>query len=290
MRIRAALIFAPLLIAASTCFGQEHSLIPSDAAHLSPEERQNFLESICPGHTNADGCAVCPRETAWGSELREAWTLAAVTLGHFLAPFSDDALVTGYGCEPHASLYGGSFLFTRQGSGWRKVWYIPREAADQCKKLAGSDGRDRLVCSGGDSHQGFEDDFVFLLDPGVGPKYSDYEPLGLFLDVQDSASNCAAFNDSSVRSGRIDQVEFQQIAPDYNVRIVITARLGKAVVPRAVLAKCWGADHPNVTIATVQERYSFVFDGDKIVPDPRNPPMEDGTAIAPVTSYSVEHQ
>src|ERR1039458_3216747 len=119
--------------------------IRSDAAQFSPAQMRIFLTSICPGHERASGCEVCPAGMASSAA---GWDVRAILTGHFLSPSSEDTLVSGFGCEPHANGLSGSFLFTRTGASWRRVRYVAGMNAFDCRKLRGSDGRDRLVCGG----------------------------------------------------------------------------------------------------------------------------------------------
>lgn len=265
----------------------------SDAAQLAPAEVHGFLEQICPGHTSASGCAVCPEGTAFAPPAStQTWGLKAIILGHFLTPASEDALVSGMDCEPHADGMSGSFLFTRERSTWHKVRYEAGVNAWDCKKLTGSDGRDRLVCAAGDMHQGFIDEFVYLLDPGRDPAtvdpMNDIRRGDLFFDVGDSLRGCVALEDGSVLSGSIAGVTFTPLPEKHGVRIVVSARLGQAVVPKTVREEgCAAGLRRHLRIATVLRRYAFVFDGATITPAPNNPPMNYRSAVAPRTSYST---
>lgn len=113
--------------------------------------------------------------------------------------------------------------------------------AFDCKKLAGSDHRDRLVCAADDMHQGVGDSYLYLLDPGRDPATLD--PLddtsrGVpFFAVDDSLGGCVTYPEGFVQSGSIDRVEFAALPAAHHVRIVVFARLGKAMVPDAVLQK-----------------------------------------------------
>jgi hypothetical protein len=282
-------------VAALGCRGQFETghWIRSDAAQLPPAEVHAFLEQICPGQASASGCAVCPEGTAFAPPAStQTWDLKAILRGHFLSPASADALISGMGCEPHADGMSGSFLFTRDGSSWRKVRYEAGVKAWDCKKLTGSDGRDRLACAAEDGHQGFQDEFVYLLDPGRDPATAD--PMNdttggdMFFEVGDSLRGCVALADGSVLSGSIERVTFTPLPEKRRVRIVVSARLGQAVVPKTVWEDaCPVGLRRHLRIATVARQYEFVFDGAKIAPAPNNPPMKYRSAVAPRTSYST---
>jgi hypothetical protein len=218
----------------------------------------------------------------------QTWDLRSIIFGHFLSAQSDDALVAGTGCEDHAHLMSGAYLFTRKESGWHKSWYEPGANADDCKKLTAADGRDLLACEASDMHQGIVDEFLYTMDPGEDPaRQSDDGPLRLFLDVLDSLGSCAQLPDGTVRAGAIKSVSF---TPDASggVRIVIDTRLGKAAVPDQVLEKCDSGEKGPLEIETVPVRYEFRFDGRNIVPDPSNPLKDEfGGAAAPATTYRL---
>jgi hypothetical protein len=254
--------------------------IHSDAAQLSLAAERVFLEKICPGHASAQGCEVCPEGTGFTAGT---WELRAILLGHFLSPSSTDALVSGFECEDHADGVGGSFLLTREGSSWRRVRYVAGMIAYDCKKLAGSDGRDRLVCGSADGWQGHFFSGLYLLDPGrVAGSADSLDPYQAdrgvgFFNLEDTIGAC----ETLVQSGAIERVELVNLAARHHVRIVVFARLGRATVPPAVVERsCSGG--ARVKVATVPRRYEFVFDGEKVSPGRNYRPAD-----TPRTSYSL---
>ncbi len=277
-----------LFVAALGCRGQWDAgkLIRSDAAPLPAAEVHGFLEMICPGQTSDSGCRVCPKDTAFAPPAStQTWDLKAIIPGHFLSLTSDDAVVSGLGCEPHAAGMSGSYLFTRDGPAWRKVRYEAGVNAFDCKKMTGLDSRDRLVCAGSDMHQGFGDEFLCLLDPGNDTSRFD---IFFFFDVGDSLRGCVRLLDGTVLSGAIEQVEFAPLQEQRQVRIVVTARLGRAVVPNDIFRKtCAPGLSKGLRLATALRRYEFVFDGQDIVPAAGNPPLSHRSAVAPRTSYTT---
>jgi hypothetical protein len=205
-----------------------------DAAPISPDKAPAFLEQICPGHANQSGCDICPESTTEaGIDIKGGWNLRAITLGHFLTPSSEDAIISGASCEPHVADWGGSFLLSKHGAVWRKVWYAAGMIAWDCKKLAGRDGRDRLVC--GATHAangGSVSYYLFLLDLGLpteaemsGDHTGDRDVV--FFATRDNTAEA----DSPMVSGIIERVEFSNLAPPHQVRITVSARLGQAEMP-----------------------------------------------------------
>jgi hypothetical protein len=278
------------LALAVACFAQwePEKWIPSDAARLSPSATERLLVQICPGHTSESGCDVCPKDTnGGGGKDRGKWEIKAVFSGHFVSPSSEDALVSGSGCEPHADDFGGSFLLAKRGPSWQKVRYVPGLIAFDCHKLTGSDGRDRLICGQADSWQGDQVSSVCIHDPGVDLTKTDtLDAQGRALDnrgdcffgVEDTTGGMG----KSFQRGFIQRVEFANIASRHQARIIVFARLGRANVPEEVVMKGATGAGPNPNIATLPRRYEFTFDGAKVLAAPNNPPLQ-----APVTSYSV---
>lgn len=221
----------------------------------------------------------------------QRWDLQSITFGHFVSPASDDALLSGSGCEPHSEGMSGSYLFTRNGSSWRRIRYLEGVNAFDCKKLTGSDDRDRLVCAANDMHQGVGDSYLYLLDAGRDPATVD--PLDdtsrgeTFFAVDDSLGGCVTYPKGFVQSAEIERVEFVPMPTKYHMRLIVFARLGKAMVPDAVFQKACEPGIPALKLATALRRYEFIFNGSKIVPVPGGRLDQYGNAIAPRTSYSV---
>jgi hypothetical protein len=265
------------------CYAAPSDLIPSDAAQISPADARPFVDAICPENGVAKGCSVCPKETGFAGD--PGWNVRTITFGHFLAANSQDALVGGSGCEGHADGMRGAYLFTKDRSYWWKLWYSPRENADDCKKIAAADGRDVLICQASDMHQGVADSFLYLLDPGLDPTQQP-DTMDIFFGVDDSLGSCVKLPDGSTVKGEVESVSFSPASPPSATRITVTARLGKAIIPDRVLSIC---DQSNNTrppaIATVSRRYQFLFNGKRIVPQRTNPPTAYGFAMPPTTSY-----
>ncbi|MGO4879516.1 MAG: hypothetical protein ACLP59_01685 [Bryobacteraceae bacterium] len=276
---------AALILLTPVCFTGQPQVIPSDAAAVSPAEKHAFLEAICPGHATATGCAACPAEMPASAQT---WDLRSIIFGHFLSPQSNDALVAGTGCEDHAHLMSGSYLFVKEDARWRKHWYTPGANANDCKKLTANDGRDLLVCHADDMHQGVADEFLYLMDPGKDPARQEADsPLHLFFDVVDSLPSCSKLADGTLRRGELESVSFLPDAASGGMRIVVDARVGKATVPDQAFEKCVPGER-RLQIETVPVRYEFRFDGREIVPDPHNPPTDEyGGAAAPTTTWRL---
>ncbi len=264
-----------LFVVVCTCFGQweTQTWIPSDAVDLPGTEVLALLERVCPGNADASECHVCPGGAP--SSGKERWEVRAIFLGHFLSPVSQDALISGFGCESHAEGLGGRVLLTKDGTAWRRVRYITGLYADDCKQLPGSDGRDRLVCGNQDGGQGHMFSGLYVLDPVL---VNVDGALAGFFGVEDTMGA----GENLRQSGEIERVTFEKLPAKNHVRIVVYARLGKVTVPDSVITRENSGLGTIVKVATVERKYEFTFDGAKVIPDPNNPSAE-----APVTSYSL---
>jgi hypothetical protein len=154
-----------------------------------------------------------------------------------------------------------------------------------CRKLSGSDERDRLFCGAAEGERGNFADFLYLLDPGAHlSKASPDDNRGdLVFEVEDNVR--AGRN--PMQRGNVEQVEFVDLAASHHVRIDVTTRLGQATVPARVIERAISRTGPRFDIETVVRRYEFIFDGAVVVPDGNNPAMAGPVAVAPNTSYSL---
>jgi hypothetical protein len=138
-------------------------------------------------------------------------------------------------------------------------------------------------------HQGVGDSFLYLLDAGQDPSKRQDNTLDIFFGLDDSLETCTALPDGTVLNGAIESVGFSAASAQHSVRITVTARLGKAAIPAKILDACGQSNFKiRPAIVTVLRRYEFVFDGQKVVPDTKNPPTEHAWAVAPLTSYRTQ--
>jgi hypothetical protein len=273
-----------MTLAASVCQAG-FNLVPSDAVHLSPEELPPFLQIICPGHAQTAGCDVCPTGTFFRTGR---WDLRSVIFGHFVSPASEDVILGGWNCESHANGNGGSFLLTRSDAHWRLVNYAAGRIVEDCKKLKGSDGRDRLVCMGSDQHIGIGDSFLYVLDPAL---FDRQEGLNIFFRVSDSLGSCSTLvrdGLSAVESGEIEHVVFAKTLDTGVITIIVDARLSRAFLPHASLEDCNihlkpGEERLRPGIRTELRRFQFLFDGKAMRAAASNPRMHRAEAIPPET-------
>jgi|SRR5271165_4470962 len=132
--------FLACWVAVAACRAQwTQPPFPPDTAKLERATLAEVLGLSCPGQEyvgQESGCHVCPASSKRAGARGDASIVAAVR-GHFLKPDSDDLLLDLNGCGP--------VLLSHSSSGW----FADRADAlpdGPCRKLAGSDGRDGLLC------------------------------------------------------------------------------------------------------------------------------------------------
>jgi hypothetical protein len=210
------------------------------------------LKSVCSASlekqsVNQNQVALCLAKCPAGTDYKgdESQWAVGVTFGHFLSPASESAVIAVTGCESHAKNFGGSYLLERSGGAWKTVWYEGGLITDECHKIAAPDGRELLVCHLNDSHQGFRESILYLVDLKSPKK----ENSNLFMTV-DNLEVC----DSEAVRASIDRVEFTASG------MKIYARHGKMAMTPKQIKDCKADRLPSV--ATKPYTIQFTFDGD----------------------------
>ena len=119
---------------------------PSESKDPREAGGAELLEAVCPGMVTTGkgmGCLTgCSDDTAFGKfGDRFPWSLEAVTLGRFLSPTSEDAVLWMTGCEPHSLNFGGTILLTKRSNRWSMLWYKAGVQTARCHKAATGDER-----------------------------------------------------------------------------------------------------------------------------------------------------
>ena len=245
-------------------------VFPSDTEPAARVDAAPLFEAVCPGNVSTGNVATgdqitcrtgCPQ--AAGLKTFLPWSFSAVTRGHFLAPQSDDAVISTDGCETHADNFGGSILLTRRSGVWTMLWYKPGVPTARCHKVSLSTGREILVCMGVAGGMGAHSTQLYTEDltkPVATLMAEGSEP---FFSAFDNTATCAEDRPDSVTRSVIDRVEFVP-APSGPARITVTASYGKKSRTPAEIRACEPADLP----ATTAYRIEFVFDGAGYRPTP----------------------
>jgi hypothetical protein len=270
--VRTALL---LLAFALPLLSQEQKTIfPTDTRPLSQSEDQQIIQTICPGHTEKSGKVDCGKNcpSAGAMEYMD-WSLDRITLGHFLSPTSDDAVISTQGCEPHALNFGGSILLTRPSGRWEMEWYKAGVETSNCHKVQLSDGREILVCLGDYGGQGNVLTDLYVEDL-LSPHTSQMAAHWHFFQIFDNFGTCGEnFENESepfpVRRTSIEKVEFTERA------LSITFKFGKLITTPERVKTCVDnqiSATPKKAAAliprTQRYRMDFLFDGQNHQPTP----------------------
>lgn len=199
------------------------------------------------------GCRVCPDGTDFRGDTHSHWELYAETPGHFTSATADNLILDGTGCDSHASNFGGSFVFAIREGKAKLVRYDQGLVTNRCHKFAYADGENFLVCRGGWSGQGENDENVFMASFAVSGK----ETVKYLLSTTDSRGTCG--DDSArVQESGITGVTFMPADTERITGLTIAATLGTVACSQAGKG---GAKTYSV---------GFSFDGKRFVVKPES--------------------
>ncbi len=210
---------------------------------------------VCPSGKPSPCARTCPPQTGFPGE-KFGLHVNGVVFGHFLAPGSIDAAVSVSGCEPHANLFGGTYLLSKRDTRWRLMWYRGGVPTGHCHLVAAKDRRDRLVCLEEFGGQGNVFTWIFMQDLAHPIEFGDGQRLTKVFEVYDSQYACGGVEDPpQLRAYReeIQRVEFDASG------MTVTALHGFRRMAQAEIDRCVQG-HP-MSIATRIYKIEFLFDG-----------------------------
>ncbi len=144
-----------VVVLAMPAHGQTAEVV-SGAKQIDSRAMQQVCESSAAVNMGPQGsfqCTVCPSYTDFYG-LRQSFDLRGVYQGHFSTTNAEQLLLVMDGCESHASGLGGSILFNREETTWKRSGYFKGTRPSRCLSFKTRDGLDRLVCLSGDMHFG----------------------------------------------------------------------------------------------------------------------------------------
>ena len=99
---------------------------------------------------------------------------SSVTYGSFSAIGRKEAVLGYFGCESHATKYGGSVLLRQEEDSWKLIGYFPGTVTNdwggKCYKVEWTGQADQLLCVYSESPQGIETSSIYLIKM-VGGKF-----------------------------------------------------------------------------------------------------------------------
>jgi hypothetical protein len=257
------------LVYAQQSNGSSEPIFPSDAKDPDQVGGAKLLDAVCPDKvfvSKGVGCqAECPEYTSFPRDGM-TWTLDKVTLGHFLSPTSQDAVLSMDGCEPHSANFGGTILLTRRSQGWSMLWYKSGVDTLRCHKVALRDGREILVCIGEYGGQGNVWTELYVEDL-LSPTPALMAGKAGFFSAYDNTFTCGQMGDETfpiIRS-HIDRVEFISTRRGEVPAVTVTATFGKKSPTPDVVKACMAKEHSALPAAK-RYRIDFFFDGSEYRP------------------------
>lgn len=255
-----------VLLAATSSLHAASDRLGSDSIPLDSPRIAGPLRAACPGvlarrvpQNGGDAewtCNACPAETHSPSD---SWTLTSTIFGNFTSADSEDAILSTYGCLPHAAgPPGGSFLVKRRkDGGWQLMDYAMTLFTWECRKIRLRDGRNALVCENEDSHQGAGETWYEM----VTAEHGKLDSQQIFL-LKDSVTSCF--------SPAIEQIAdwFDLRASGkarYELRVAV--RSGTKVLNEDDLRRCHSGEQEKVP--TTRYQLVFRFDGLSWRPGPK---------------------
>jgi len=144
-------------------------ILKPQARMLEPGEADRILARLCQTPVRAIKgmdltCTTRRLGSAFSSIVDRTFHPKGVMFGHFLAPESDDAAVSGSSAEGHAGRYGGTLLLSRREGTWMPIWYRSAMIIDSCEKVTLPDRREVLLCEDEDSGMGHALHYLYTVD------------------------------------------------------------------------------------------------------------------------------
>jgi hypothetical protein len=255
---------------------------------------------VCPAAIQHDdgkvrvGCRACPPfgpgsapDGQVVSDPATFYPIEGVYPGSFTAPGVDQRAVVFAGCEPHSANYGGTLLVDVVSPGvFRAAGYYSGVHPQSCRPYRRPDGRDLLVCTWSDVHQGEGYEQLFSFDFAAAPP-GDTTGKGWTELVTVHRNAFAACHgmppQQGLRQGRILGFRFEEHAGEKAPRIVVelehrftpySPAVSQAVKKACEEARAAGRepviDAPAVLGAPRKETVELVFDGRGFVPTARS--------------------
>jgi hypothetical protein len=143
--------------------------IKSQVHTLSRVEAETLLSRACKSAVRSDDfigltCSTRQFGHVFADIVDHSFHPKGVVYGHFIAPDTDDAAVSGSSNEGHPDLGGGTLLLTRRNGRWTPLWYKSTVITDSCLKTSMPSGRDILLCETEDGGMGYVDHYLYAVD------------------------------------------------------------------------------------------------------------------------------
>ena len=194
--------------------------------------------------------------------------------GAFTSAGADQRVMPMWGCETHAENYGGTVLLERGTDGFVLHRYISGLSANQCWPVRRVDGRDLLVCTRSDVHQGTAEQNLFVSDLTASDAQIFATPALLYVS-DDEMSGCWSERGRDVSSTEMAVPRLSTRAGHVELTVELDVREGKVTAP--YLARCKELQEspddapsdpkrrPRTLLRGHTEHVAFRFNGTKFV-------------------------
>jgi len=253
---------------------------------LSSAERRSqdrLLDHLCAWReqqaadgTRVRGCVCCPPFDTCppGSKVPAQaglYELRSAAWGSFTAPGKTQLAAAFMGCEPHAGNYGGTLLLEKDQGKLSRLSYRSGINA-QCTALSRADGRDLLLCSRHDVHQGNGVSQIFTYDFAFEDEQAYAEVFGVEDNTQSACTSMAGF---PIVHHRIAGLQLVDADGDGKRDLVVKLTAVKGEVTPEYLQACLQESEPDggsgVSSLSLLPppkplKALYLFDGAKLTP------------------------
>ena len=259
-----------------------------ESASASPGELLPLLADVCqivpqatasPGRAVVAGCACCaPFDSCKPGSAADAadWVYAPklAVAGSFTRAGAEQLALPMEGCESHAQNYGGMVVLERRGQRYELVRYVSGLNAQRCWAVRRDDGRDLLLCSSADAHQGAATEALWQWDLAADDA-TLMESEALFSTLDLEWAGCWDQVGFQVSSALLKPLRLRQENGRPELEVEVEVREG--LVDGEYLARCAERDRaaegarlepaqsPRALLTARTERVVFRFDGSKFV-------------------------
>lgn len=227
------------------------------------------LKLVCPqgellqdDKGNPAGCRHCPDDTTDSNLDADTlkWDLTQAFTGHFTSAQEENLVLSGRGCEPHASNTGGTFVFAVKDSVVSLLDYNRALITEGCHRFQLQNLPDMLVCTDDWGRQDWSWSYVYSVR---FDRVGESKVRHIFEVIDRSKQHCGMnfFDDSptTVEKSEITALEAGH-SEDGAPTLLITATLGERN-PTPEERKACDEEGKPIPLALNTYHLKFIFNG-----------------------------
>jgi hypothetical protein len=155
-------VFALLIFMESRSICQEwrdyRPSVRSEVVKLQASAADSLLTNFCTVTERSERFGYTCRTGSLGTKFADMtdrpFRPQGAVFGHFVGPYTTDAVVSGSSAESHPYHWGGTLLLTQRDKKWIPLWYKSGLITNSCAKASRPDGREILICEFEDGGMG----------------------------------------------------------------------------------------------------------------------------------------